>query len=181
MIASSDVSHDDERGTLLARLPAEAVTVEEGETFTRVDLVFFGVDHSKDSYEVRVFLNNPKATADTPRTPDEGYAGRFVIFGHGGCFGGTGHCDPPTEPRERYDLRLPHQLTPQDKLVTVTDAVRRLRVDGPSDQISVTLVPVSKDAVLDRRGSAPQLFKFEGLELRTYLSEDEVEDEDALV
>ena len=61
----------------------------------RADLVFSGVDHSQTSYEVRVFLNNPTADASTPRTAEHGYAGRFVVFGHGGCFGDEGHCEVP--------------------------------------------------------------------------------------
>ena len=62
-------------------------------TFFRADLIFTGVDHSGLSYEVRVYLNNPRATATTPRTSEEGYAARFAVFGHGNCFGEAGHCE----------------------------------------------------------------------------------------
>ena len=46
------------------------------------------------SYEARVFLNNPAATLETPLEPGEGYAGSFNVFGHGACYGEEGHCDP---------------------------------------------------------------------------------------
>ena len=77
-----------------------------------MDDVFAGVDHSTLSYEVRLFFNNPAATADTARTADEGYAGRFTVFGHGGCYGDEGHCDVPEPSRDPTDLRPPHPLTP---------------------------------------------------------------------
>src|SRR5690348_16357380 len=58
--------------------------------FNRADLIFEGVDHSGPSFEGRVFLNNPNATADTPATAENGYAGSFHIFGHGICLGDVG-------------------------------------------------------------------------------------------
>jgi hypothetical protein len=38
--------------------------------FERADLVFEGVDHTCDSYEVRVFLNNKNANEQTARSPE---------------------------------------------------------------------------------------------------------------
>src|SRR5262245_49035451 len=78
---------DDERLALAAPSP----DVASG--FSRADLVFYGVDHSGPSYEAWIFLNNPEATLDTPAEPAQGYAGRFTVFGHGGCYGEAGHCD----------------------------------------------------------------------------------------
>lgn len=60
------------------------------EDITRADLVFYEVPGP--SYEAEVFLDNPKADADTPRELDSGYAGSFAVFGHGGCYGDEGHC-----------------------------------------------------------------------------------------
>ncbi len=57
------------------------------------------------------------------------YVGNFYIFGHGGCFGDVGHCDIPTEP-DPFDLRPSHQLEPETRIVTVTDAVRDLLDQG---------------------------------------------------
>jgi hypothetical protein len=92
--------------------------------FRRADLVFHGLDHSGPSYEVRIFFNQPDATADTPRTA-EGYVGSFFMFGHGGCAGQPGHCEVP-EARRPFDRRPPHQLTPASRWVIVTEALRRV-------------------------------------------------------
>ena len=83
-----------------------------GTGFRRADLVFHGLDHSGLSYEVRIFFNRADATADTPKTADQGYVRSFYLFGHGGCAGQPGHCEggvlradvpdgPPTAPSRR--------------------------------------------------------------------------------
>ncbi len=94
MVPAASMSTGTAPGVLTADVSFRPTSPEEGR-FTRADLVFSGVDHSETSYEVRVFLNNPTADASTPRTAEHGYAGRFVVFGHGGCFGDEGHCEVP--------------------------------------------------------------------------------------
>ncbi len=94
--------------------------------FQRADLVFYGVDHSGPSYEARVYLNNPDADLHTPRDAASHFAGSFTVFGHSGCAGDAGHCEVPTGPRDPFDRRPPHPLTPQTKTVIVTDALRLL-------------------------------------------------------
>jgi hypothetical protein len=134
--------------------------------FSRADLVITGVDHSSTSYEVRIFLNNPDATATTPRTAEEGYAGRYTVFGHGGCYGGEGHCDAPA-PGE--DLRLAPPLTPFDTYVTITDALQRILAAGDSLR-TITLVPVSLPPRRADRGPAPELLHFDDVTVQTYLT-----------
>jgi hypothetical protein len=107
---------------------------------TRADLEIDGIDHSEASYEGRIFLNNPQADDKTPRTRENGYAGSFHIFGHGGCMGDEGHCEVNEEGRERYDFRNPHPLTLATKRVTVTDVLRALAQNHK--EITVTIVPV---------------------------------------
>jgi len=107
---------------------------------SRADLVFYGVDHSSSSFCARIFLDKPDADATTP-IDDPSYAGSFSIFGHGGCFGGPGHCDVK-ERDEPFDLRPPHQLTPATRTVIVTDHIKRLLVEGSSDTFTVTVVAV---------------------------------------
>jgi hypothetical protein len=108
--------------------------------FVRADLEFHGVDHSGLSYEARIFLNRPDADAETQRSDEAaGYAGSFHIFGHGGCFGDVGHCDVPSEPRSAQDLRLTHPLTPDTKVVIITEALKRLRAEGAAS-VTVTVV-----------------------------------------
>ena len=106
--------------------------------FSRADLVFYDVDHSGPSFEARIFLGDPDATVATGRD-DPAYAGAFHVFGHGGCFGDEGHCDVPSGPSDAFDLRDPHQLRPQVKLVVVTDAIRRL-LDNGRTEVAVTVV-----------------------------------------
>jgi hypothetical protein len=134
--------------------------------FSRADLVITGVDHSSTSYEVRIFLNNADATASTPRTSEEGYAGRYTVFGHGGCYGGEGHCDPPTAGE---DLRLAPPLTPFDTYVTITDALQRILAAGDSLR-TITLVPVSLPPRRADRAPAPELLHFDDVTVQTYLT-----------
>ena len=66
MVAAAGARAGETGQTLVIDLPFPA---QEGlAPFTRADVVITGVDHSAASYEVRLFLNNPAATADTPRT-----------------------------------------------------------------------------------------------------------------
>lgn len=137
--------------------------------FTRADLTFTGVGHAGGSYEVRVFLNNPAATADTPRTAEHGYGGRFTVFGHGGCYGDEGHCDVPVASADPTDLRPTHPLTPQHTFVTITEALRRV-LAGDGALRTVTLVPVSITPRQADRGPAPELLQFADVSLQTYLT-----------
>jgi hypothetical protein len=102
--------------------------IREGK-FGSADLVFYEVDHSGPSFEARVFLNAPEAGIETPLELDAGFAGSFVIFGHGGCFGDEGHCEVPAKTKDPFDSRPLHPLTPQTKMVDVGDALQRARQD----------------------------------------------------
>ena len=104
----------------------------------RADLIFYEVDHSGPSYVARVFLDNPKADADTPREPDRGYAGSFAVFGHGGCYGDEGHCAPGDRIRDEFDRRPPHPLTPQTRTLEITDALKR--TTGEKTRVDVIIV-----------------------------------------
>jgi hypothetical protein len=94
-------------------------------TFQRADLVFYGVDHSGPSFEARVYFNKASVDHLTPRD-DPSFAGSFTVFGHAGCAGDEGHCEVPATPRDPFDRRPPHALTPLTKTVIVTAALRRL-------------------------------------------------------
>lgn len=139
--------------------------------FTRADIVVTGVDHSGCSYEVRMFLNNPDATVLSLRDRTSGYAGRFHVFGHGGCFGDLGHCDVPPPSSDPTDLRPAHPLTPLATYVTVTAALRRLLAAGAALE-TVTMVPLSLPPQRSQTRPAPDLFRFEHVALRTYLTPD---------
>ena len=162
--AARSASHDQ---TLVVDLPFPGADGDA--SFSRADVVFSELDHAQGSYEVRLFLNNPRADATTPRTPEAGYAGRLHVFGHGGCYGDTGHCDVPDRGMDPTDLRGQHPLTPMDTYVTITEQLRRLLDSGGSLQ-TVTLVPVSVTPQRKARQPAPELLKFAEVSLETYLS-----------
>jgi tyrosinase len=155
------------RALAFERGPAEETS------FTRADLVFEGVDHAQGSYEVRVFLNNPKADETTARSAETGYAGRFVVFGHGRCFGAEGHCDSKIAAPPRSGTLDPaggrqHPLTPQTRILTITEPLRRV-LDASGKRLeSLTLVPIAKTPRRADSGLAAGLFKCSRVSLRTY-------------
>jgi len=129
----------------------------------RADLIFYGVDHSGPTYEARIFLDNPRANADTPRTVDEGYAGSFTVFGHGGCFGGDDHCAPKARYSDEFDRRPPHPLTPQTVAVTVTDALARVQ----GEQVKVHVVTVLPEG-MEKFSGRTDVLACERVRLATY-------------
>jgi hypothetical protein len=129
------------------------------EPFARVDLMFTGIDHSRDSFEARVFLDAPDADHATGRD-DPRCAGSFYIFGHGGCYGDVGHCDIPRD-RDPFDLRPPHQLEPATRIVTVTEPVARL-VQAGAETVTVTVVAHTP------RENANDVLAFETVRLVVY-------------
>lgn len=118
--------------------PLELPPIEEGREFGRADLIIYDVEHRYASYEVRAFLDHDDADYSTPLELDEGYAGCFTVFGHGGCFGSPGHCDPEDREKDEFDLRLPNKVAPQIKRIIITEALRRVT----AGQTTVTLVCV---------------------------------------
>jgi len=110
---------------------------------SRADLTFYGLDHSGESYQARVFFDQPEATASTPIT-DPGYAGTFSVLGHGGCYGEDGHCSV-RDPVTTFDRRPPHPLVPATRILICTDLVQRLMADGRAS-VTVTVVPIVRAA-----------------------------------
>jgi hypothetical protein len=134
-----------------------------GKEFSRADIAFHGLDHSGSSYEGRVFVNNADADEHTEPTLENGYAGSYYIFGHGGCYGDEGHCD--VQPRDPYDPRPPHDLWPTRKDVIATDAIRQAVSAGPT--MTITVVPVGVQST-DRCPEDEQLPKFEMVSVISY-------------
>lgn len=123
----------------MSRFQSEPLDLpEDREEVVRADLIFYGVDHSGPTYEARIFLDNPRANNETPCAVEEGFAGSFTVFGHGGCFGADGHCAPNERQTDEYDRRLPHPLTPQTVAVEITAALARVQ----ATQMKVHVVAV---------------------------------------
>ena len=140
--------------------PVDNPTREGQPEFQRADLIFYGVDHSGPSFEARVYFNDDQADESTDREP-QSFAGSFTVFGHAGCAGDEGHCDVPSGPRDAFDRRPPHPLTPQTKTVIVTDALRR--TTGPKVVITVIAVRPAADGP-----QAVDALVFERFALLTY-------------
>ena len=134
------------------------------ERFVRADLEFIDVDHSGPSFEARVFVNNPNADINTPPTEASGFAGCFSVFGHGGCFGDVGHCEPSKKPEDSFDPRPSHPLLPMKKVVIATAAIRRAMAQGAD--IHVTVVPVIKSWT--EKTALDDVLKFDHINLITY-------------
>jgi hypothetical protein len=128
--------------------------------FDRVDLLFYGVDHSSATYEARVFVGAPRNLKRDAGTDHPAYAGSFYVFGHDRCYGEEGHCEVPEE-RDPFDYRLPHHLEPEVEVVTVTGAVERL-VSSGKRKAAVDVI------VHGPEGEAPKALDFSQLRLTTY-------------
>jgi len=137
--------------------------------FRRADIIVEGVDHSGPSFDVRLFGNNPEANVETAPTAENGYLGEFHIFAHGFCFGDVGHCEVNDRGQSETDLRDPHPLTPQRKIVVVTEGLKALlKRDGALRQ--VTLVPIAIGSM--PKGMDPEkardVLKYKSLRVLTY-------------
>ncbi len=151
------------RARIFTSQPMRVDFAADGHRYNDAQLEIIGIDHSQSSYEGRVFLNNTKANQDTPLTLQNGYAGSFHIFGHGGCFGDPGHCDIHGH-RQPYDFRAPHPLTPASKRVNVTNALRE--VTKSDNKVTITIVPVVNAA--NDLCDVEKVFRCEKLRLLTF-------------
>jgi hypothetical protein len=120
--------------------------------FDRADIEIYGVDQSGPSFEGRVFVNNPNATAETPPTPENGYAGSFHVYGYGIWPDDIGK-DSATQDKDKI-------RAPIEKTVIATDAIRKAAAYSP--EVIVTVVPIYRERP-PRDGLEP--LKFEGVRI----------------
>jgi len=101
--------------------------------YARAEVRLLGVRYSVDGGGVlRVFLNEPDASENTPTKGNDHYVGQFALFA-GGCVGGPGHCMPPSGPKLSHDLRKRHPKTPGNIRLDATGTVQKLRAKGAKD------------------------------------------------
>jgi hypothetical protein len=124
----------------------------------RADLLFYGLDHSGDSFEGQVFLDS-RGVGHDAGSDHRAYVGSFFIFGHGGCFGDAGHCDLPSD-ADPFDLRPPHQLEPAIRILTVTDAVKSLIARGRKQTVVTVVARAS--------GRSNEVLAFDTVRLASY-------------
>jgi hypothetical protein len=105
-------------------IPLTAAEIEAG---AQADIVLDGLEQAGDSYELRIFVNDPAATADTERSTHAGYAGSIHIYGYGGML--------PEQEGE------PEPRMPMTRRQIATEVVRAAAAEAP--EMTVTLVPVA--------------------------------------
>ena len=93
--------------------------------FDDAKLQLLGVRHTEETYQIRVFANNPSADANTLTKPRAGYLGVLTILGHGHCPGAPGHCDVRTTSQFSGDLRTPHHLAPFNLNLNITNSLQK--------------------------------------------------------
>lgn len=138
------------------RFTSEPIRLDLGSSglnFRRADILVHGVDQSGDSFEGRIFVNNPAATIETPADPKHGYAGSFSVYGYG--FWPEKPGDPPAA---ADTIRAPIE-----KDVIATEAVRAAAAQGP--EVTVTIVPAY---LSDPVREANQAMKLEKVSIKVY-------------
>ena len=113
--------------------------------FHCVTRIGHGIDQSGESFEGRVFLNNPEAGIDTPPDPRHGYAGSFSVYGYGIWPGPPGEASAGPE-----TIRAPIE-----KDLIATEAVRAAAAKTP--EVTVTIVPVYHTDPVTYAGDAMKL------------------------
>ena len=127
-------------------------------SFGRAEVRLHRVPQLPRSCFIRVFLNLPDADASTP-LDHPSYAGYVAVFGHGDCYGGPGHCDPPAPRARKYDLRPRSHNTPRNHRVNVTKCAKQL-LSGGATSLQITLVVIGADYREER-----ELLRLEGVSL----------------
>ena len=106
---------------------------EKGLNFERADIKLRGIDQAGNSFEGRVFLNNPAADENTPTTKEHGYAGSFHVYGFG-------LSPEETKKETAREASRPVVRAPIEKVVMASEAVRTAGSQGAD--VLVTVVPV---------------------------------------
>lgn len=110
----------------------------QGPDVRRGDIVLSGLDHGGPSFEVRIFLGNPSADADTERTPENGYAESIHVYGMGMAqVAGASHSAARPAPPRLLKTRS----------VIATDAIRTASAAGAEVDVTLVAVPAGDGQV----------------------------------
>jgi tyrosinase len=152
------------RALVIPGTPASGKVVLKGilDGFRRADLVLEGTTMGKQSFEGRIFLDNPTASLATPIDPERGYAGSFYVFGDG----------PGPDGMNPRGMKVPRPFDPRPGPplatsipVDVTKAIQQVRSQDKGE-ITVTVVPnLGRSA----KHYPHKLLAFERLSIITYL------------
>ena len=95
---------------------------------------------------IRVFLNEPGATIDTPTRGNDHFVAQVATFS-GDCVGGPGHCDVPPETSRKFDLRPRRRKTPGDFRIDATDTIAKLSGNGETSfQVNLVVLDIDGKA-----------------------------------
>jgi tyrosinase len=86
----------------------------------------------RPGFFIRVFINTPHATLETPTRGNPNFVGQVSMF-TGDCVGGPAHCEVPDTPVDRFDLRPRHRKTPASFRLDASAAVRTLAAAGSTN------------------------------------------------
>jgi tyrosinase len=146
----------------IARFVSQPIPIQPNlKAFRRAEIRLHWVPQLQRSCFVRAFLNDPAANDETPLHDNPHFAGYLAIFGHGPCYGGPGHCDPPPPQPRDYDWRTRSHNTPRNHRIDVTKSAKKLL--ETSDALQVTLLVIGPDYEED-----PDLLKLEGVSLSLF-------------
>ena len=114
--------------------------------FESAIIEFHNVGHPLEgTRELRVFINQPDADAQTPTDGNDHYAGSRILLGKTMCYGEEGHCASPQE-RQKFDTRVRPQMKPIKIYMNVTKTMEiPAVVAAQSDRTLVTIVVVDQD------------------------------------
>jgi hypothetical protein len=111
------------------------IGTEGAGSLERGDIEVSGLEHGRQSYELRIFLNNPDADGQTEPTQANGYAASIYVYGYG---------DAPEGPDAGGSEHSGQRSVPITRSVIATEAVRAAAARGA--RASVTLVAVPYEA-----------------------------------
>lgn len=101
---------------------------------------------TRPGFYIRAFLNTPDASIQTPTKGNPNYVGQMNMF-TGSCIGGPGHCDVPSGPVDKFDLRPRPHKTPSSFRFDATETVAALSAAGIT-KFQVNLVVLNLDGSL---------------------------------
>ncbi len=137
---------DNTQGLVRFRSEQVAVPTHVTQNHRRVEIRLHAVQVAQRGANIRVFLNQPDANADTPIERNDHYIGNFTTF-VGFCYGGPGHCDVPPSTQRPFDMRMRHHKTPGNLRFDATEAVQKLmrRQKGPAAALPLSVHLVVTD------------------------------------
>jgi len=109
--------------------------------FERAEIRFEGLKPPAESFEVRVFVDEPDANAGTPTDGNIHYLGTQRFYG-------LGTPDIPPDPSDPYRFGRASQSARTTVPLNVTAALRAYRAAARAQRWNVTLVAVGRDGHL---------------------------------